>query len=161
MVDADGATKFQDIEKLEKEIKKIETNGLSVAIGSRAHLKDDAVAKRSFFRNILMYGFHFLISIFGIRNIKDTQCGFKLFSRKASEIIWPNVHIERWAFDVEVIFLAQYFKIPIAEVGVNWQEIDGSKLSPFAASVQMGRDIIRIRMNYLLGLWKINNKKKN
>jgi len=44
MADADGATKFADIEKLEAAMKKVEKNGLGIVIGSRAHLEAEAVA---------------------------------------------------------------------------------------------------------------------
>ena len=107
-----------------------------------------------------MYGLHFLLNICGIKGIQDTQCGFKLFSRNAARKIWSNVHIERWAFDIEIIYLAlQVFQITVAEVPVNWQEIEGSKLNPFTASVQIGIDILRIRANYMFSIWSIRDVK--
>jgi len=158
MADADGATEIADLDRVEAETKKIERDGLAVGIGSRAHMQQDAVAKRKWYRNILMYGFHTLLGIFGVRGIKDTQCGFKLFSRRAAQLLFPSQHVERWAFDVELILLSQRFGIPMTEVAVNWQEIAGSKLSLFAASVQMARDIIRIRFAYMLGVWTVRSK---
>ena len=59
------------------------------------------------------------------------------------------------AFDVELLYIAEKLNIPIAEVDVNWQEIPGSKLDPFAASLQMGIDILAIWLRYTLGIWKI------
>jgi dolichyl-phosphate beta-glucosyltransferase len=41
------------------------------------------------------------------------------------------MHVERWAFDVELLFIAQSYKMPIEEIAVNWTEIDGSKITPF------------------------------
>jgi len=157
MVDADGATKFSDLDRLEQRMKEIEKDGCGVVVGSRAHLQDEAVAKRSIFRNFLMYGFHFVVYVLCVKGIRDTQCGFKLFSRKSCQKLFPNQHIERWAFDVELLYLAERFKIPISEVAVNWTEIDGSKLSPFEATVQMARDLLRIRGNYMFGIWKAKN----
>ncbi|KAL6055005.1 dolichyl-phosphate beta-glucosyltransferase [Balamuthia mandrillaris] len=153
MVDADGATKFSDIERLEAKLKKVEENEFGIAVGSRDHLKDDAVAKRSPLRNLLMHGFHMFV-LMCVRGIKDTQCGFKLFTRKAAFSVAPSLHIERWAFDVELLYIAQQKKIPIVEVAVNWQEIAGSTLEPLTASIQMARDIFRIRLFYALGVWK-------
>ncbi|RYG45516.1 hypothetical protein EON67_10525 [archaeon] len=78
--------------------------------------EDDADAKavRSPFRKFLMWGFHTLINIaMGSSEIKDTQCGFKMFTRAAAARIFPVQHIDRWAFDVEVLFLAQKFGIPM------------------------------------------------
>lgn len=72
------------------------TSRLGISVGSRAHLEDEAVASRSFFRTILMYGFHFLVWLFAVRSIRDTQCGFKLLTRRAAEICFDSLHVERW-----------------------------------------------------------------
>ncbi|KAG9065377.1 dolichyl-phosphate beta-glucosyltransferase [Linnemannia hyalina] len=156
MVDADGATRFSDLDALQVKLKATEQDGLGVAVGSRAHMvKTDAVVKRSFIRNFLMYSFHKVVYILGCRGIEDTQCGFKLFSRKAAQAIFPNMHVEGWVFDIEVLMIAQQLRIPIAEVPVAWQEIDGSKVSLMRDSIQMALDLLIIRMNYLLGIWRI------
>jgi dolichyl-phosphate beta-glucosyltransferase len=155
MADADGATKFSDYLRLHQAVKRIEKNGLGLGIGSRAHLQSEAIAKRTFFRNLLMHGFHLMVNVLGVRGIKDTQCGFKLFTRRTAELIFLNIHIERWAFDVEMIYLGQYFGAPMEEVAVNWREIPGSKLSPVGASLQMGKDLFKLRMAYMFGYWTI------
>lgn len=69
---------------------------LAIIIGSRAHLEDEAVATRTIFRTILMHGFHILVWLFAVKNIRDTQCGFKLFTRKAAYICFESIHVERW-----------------------------------------------------------------
>jgi len=162
MVDADGATDIADMQRLEDSIRNIERDGYAVAVGSRAHLVDsDVVTKRSLFRNILMYGFHVLVQVLGVRGIKDTQCGFKLFTRKAAFALFYNLHIERWAFDVELLYRAKHLKIPMAEVPVNWREIPGSKLAPIDASIQMARDLTRIRFAYIFGIWKASKPKSS
>ncbi|KAK9738568.1 Glycosyl transferase family 2 [Popillia japonica] len=166
--DADGATKFSDYNKVEKglfnllqtEDRGIIESKLAISIGSRAHLQDEAVASRSFFRTILMYGFHFLVWFFAVRGIRDTQCGFKLLTRKAAKICFDNLHVERWAFDVEMLYIAQTVKIPIAEIAVNWTEIDGSKVTPVWSWVQMGKDLGLIWLRYLIGAWKIKEVKE-
>jgi len=165
MVDADGATKFSDLERVEKELRKIETkDGHGIAIGSRAHLQGIAEAKRSFFRNLLMWGFHLVVSwIGGIHSIRDTQCGFKLFCRNSALILFSNLHLSRWAFDVELLWLAQQLSIPVAEITVNWQEIPGSHLEEEdtrLVSIRMFKDLLRVRMSYSFGLWKVPHHSK-
>jgi len=156
MADADGATDITDLNRLEENIRKIEkSDGFAVSVGSRAHLvNSDVVAKRTFIRNILMHGFHLFVYILGVKGIKDTQCGFKLFSYSAARTLFDELHIERWAFDVELLYRAQLLNIPVAEVAVNWREIPGSKLSPIASSIQMAKDLARIRLAYILRIWK-------
>ncbi|XP_010791673.1 dolichyl-phosphate beta-glucosyltransferase [Notothenia coriiceps] len=163
MADADGATKFCDIEKVEAGLNGLDPKpeNMAISCGSRAHLEDVSVAQRSMFRTFLMYGFHFLVWFFCVRGIKDTQCGFKLFTREAALKTFSCLHVERWAFDVELLYIAQCFKIPIAEVAVNWTEIEGSKLVPFWSWLQMGRDLVFIRLRYLTGAWKLQSHKSD
>ncbi|CAM4792508.1 unnamed protein product [Rotaria magnacalcarata] len=111
--------------------------------------------QRSAFRTLLMYAFHFEVWLFAVKSIRDTQCGFKLFSRESVRKIFPQMHVERWAFDVELLYITEKLNIPIFEVDVNWQEIPGSKLDPFTASFQKGIDILAIWIRYLFGIWKI------
>lgn len=163
--DADGATKFSDIKKLEdfienKKKEAHEQGGIwdpaehSIAIGSRAHLASESIAKRSFVRTILMYGFHFVVWLLTVRTVKDTQCGFKLMPRQTAHILFTHLHIERWAFDVELLVLAERLKIPIGEVPVRWTEIDGSKLVPFFSWIQMGIDVALIFLLYATGAYQ-------
>ncbi|KAI8086553.1 nucleotide-diphospho-sugar transferase [Halteromyces radiatus] len=161
MVDADGATQFSDIIKLEEQLKSIvNQDGYGIAVGSRSHLvSTEAVVKRSFIRNLLMRGFHTLVYTLGIRGIEDTQCGFKLFTRNAAQLIFPNMHVERWIFDIECLMIAQSQNIPIVEVQVNWHEIDGSKVNLITDSVQMAKDLFLIRLNFVLGFWKVKKEK--
>lgn len=159
--DADGASKFSDLDKLEKEMSNMmKPNNMAVVCGSRAHLEKDSIAQRSMFRTFLMYGFHFLVYFLCVKGIKDTQCGFKLLTREAAVFLFSNLHVERWAFDVDMLYIAQRFNIPIGEVAISWQEIDGSKMVPVWSWLQMGRDLLLIRLRYMLGAWRINRNPK-
>lgn len=86
--------------------------------------------------------------------MKDTQCGFKLFTRKSAHELFLAMHIERWAFDVDLLYLSQRKNYPIGEVIVQWTEIDGSHLSVISASLQMFKDVIRVPLLYRFGYWK-------
>ncbi|CAR31003.1 hypothetical protein ZYGR_0P03090 [Zygosaccharomyces rouxii] len=155
--DADGASQFNDVSKLIESIKQLEgpQGKPAVAIGSRSHMVNtDAVVKRSFIRNLLMYGLHTLVFVFGIRSIKDTQCGFKLFNRSAIESIFPYLHTEGWIFDVEILMLALRKKIPISEVAISWHEVDGSKMDLARDSINMAKDLVVIRMAYILRIYR-------
>ncbi|VVC89820.1 unnamed protein product [Leptidea sinapis] len=166
--DADGASKFEDLSKLEIALKEIslcdpvtQPEQISeckfIVIGSRAHLEKESLAKRNVFRNILMYGFHFLVWLFTVKGIKDTQCGFKLFTRKAAKICFQSLHVNRWAFDVELLYIAQRLNIPIVEIPVRWTEIDGSKVTPVLSWIQMGLDLGLIWFKHRIGAWKIKS----
>lgn len=173
MVDADGATRFSDLSKLTSSIlprPEEENDGATTAAvtawGSRAHLQDqsDHKKKRSLPRQVLMHGFHAFVKLLGTRKgstyVRDTQCGFKLFSQRAAVLLFSNLHLTGWAFDVELLILCSFFHFPVVEVPVEWREVDGSKLSTSPLNVakvalSMLRDMICVRICYETGLWKI------
>lgn len=179
MVDADGASRFEDLDSLWAAMDKIAPdNAPGVVVGSRAHLvQTEAVVKvcrmsfhdtspfltiiyqRSLLRNILMYGLHTILRIAGVGHIRDTQCGFKLFSRSAAQQIFPAQHLATWIFDVELLLLAKHLRIPVAEVPIEWHEVPGSKLNVVTAPIQMLRDLLTVRGNLLLGRWKVTPRK--
>ncbi|KAK9847091.1 hypothetical protein WJX84_007959 [Apatococcus fuscideae] len=146
MMDADGATRVSDVERLEAALERVavkgagkvpnqmqqapsrvvvRNEGLAMAVGSRSHLENEALAQRSWYRNFLMRGFHLLVLTVAGGAIRDTQCGFKLLTRRTARTLLGNQRLQRWCFDVELIYVAQRLGIPIAEVPVNWTEIPG------------------------------------
>lgn len=173
--DADGASRFSDLGKLVDGCKKIEDNdGRGVAIGSRAHLVgSEAVVKvrlifsrlnlssnksqRSKLRNFLMYSFHLLLRVMtpaATARIKDTQCGFKLFSRPSLPYIVPYMHSEGWIFDVEMLMLAESADIAMVEVAIGWKEVMGSKLNVIWDSIGMAWGLALLRVCWLVGIWQ-------
>ncbi len=160
MVDADDATDIRDLLKLTDSMKLIERNGMGISIGSRINV--DGIVKRPLYRKIPMLIFRLLSSILCNSEIQDTQCGFKLYTRDAAKLIFRGLHLERWAFDTEVIYLATKLGIPMIEVPVRWVEVDGSKLltnklSIYIEGLTMLRDMCCVKIGYSLGIWKVAN----
>ncbi len=139
--DADGATPIDEAPKLLEPAKQ----GIEVVIGSRT-LGDDV--SRSFLRALMGLVFYRLTNFLAVPNVSDTQCGFKLFRRVAADRIFPQVQEAGWAFDVEVLFLAQKFGMAILEVPVHWTAIPGSKINPVKESLKMLVAILRIRKRH-------------
>ena len=109
MVDADGATDFgPGIQRLVDQLESALAAGalpgsdLVALFGSRAHLQKVQSSQRSYIRLFLMRAFHFFVSLFVSSRIKDTQCGFKFFTKRAATIAFKSLHLHRWAFDIEV-----------------------------------------------------------
>lgn len=173
---ADGATDITDgLPKLLKAMCELNNNSkfqnsmssssppASVVFGSRAHLEEESTASRSKIRTVLMRAFHFFVKTLCSPKIKDTQCGFKLFTRHAALLLFTNLHLRRWAFDTELVVIAKKLNIPISEVGVIWHEIDGSKLdagklSLALVSLGMLRDMICVKACYFLRIWTMYSK---
>ncbi|KAG0142523.1 hypothetical protein CROQUDRAFT_50156 [Cronartium quercuum f. sp. fusiforme G11] len=164
--DADGASDFSDLQLLmdrmdEIAVKKTDSSIIEefgMAIGSRAHLvSSETVVSRSKFRNFLMKCFHLYLYILGLRDIRDTQCGFKLLTRATARQVVDGLHVEGWIFDVELLLLAKLMDppVPIAEVPIRWNEVSGSKLSVIKDSITMAIELLIIRLNYMLGVWKV------
>lgn len=154
MADADGATCFSDLERLEQALGKEGDGCYQIAFGSRHHLKDQALAKRKFIRNILMVSFHFAVWLLVGGTIHDTQCGFKLFRASTGKLIFQSLHLHRWAFDIEVLILARFLNRKIVEVPVTWNEMPGSKLNLVVDAVKMLRDIALVQTLYKIGVWQ-------
>lgn len=157
--DADGATTFSDLTKLEKCLEEITKEDEGVVCGSRSHLEKESIATRTAVRTLLMYGFHACVWIFAVKTVQDTQCGFKLIKRNTARKIFKTLHIERWAFDVEMLKMCEMLQLPVGEVAVRWQEIDGSKLNPMLAAIQMFKDIFFLWLRYAIGAWRLPEKK--
>jgi dolichyl-phosphate beta-glucosyltransferase len=157
--DADGASRFSDLGKLVEGCQSIEDkHGRGVAIGSRAHLVgSEAVVQRSKLRNFLMHSFHLLLRVMtppATARIRDTQCGFKLFSRPALPYIVPYMHSEGWIFDVEMLMLAESADIAMIEVAIGWKEVLGSKLNVVWDSIGMAWGLALLRACWIAGIYQ-------
>lgn len=154
MADADAATVFEDVERLERAA----AGGADVAVGSRVHLRGrGAQHGRGCMRGFVSAVFNLVVlHVGGVAGLRDTQCGFKLYSRAAARVAFPGQRLRRWAFDVENLFRVQRAGMRVAEVPVQWTEVPGSKLSVVKATVNMVLDMARMRYRYATGAWTID-----
>jgi len=143
--DADLSTPISDVEKLLKYI----NAGYNIAIGSRGLKESNILLRQSWLRETMGKFFNVLVQLIAIRGIKDTQCGFKCFKRKAAIDIFKKQFINSFAFDVEVLFIARKRGYSIKEVPVIWKNSPASKVSLLRDSTKMFIDLIRIRLNDL------------
>jgi dolichyl-phosphate beta-glucosyltransferase len=156
MIDADGATKIDEFQNLENEIKKLmKNNREAIVVGSRAEADK---ATRTPIRRFLGWAMHVLIVISGVRGINDTQCGFKLFSREACRWLFMNQHVQRWCFDPELLVIGRKRGMKISEIPVEWNEIEGSKMK-FSGMVKMAIDLVKIAIYHRTGLWTIRDRR--
>jgi dolichyl-phosphate beta-glucosyltransferase len=75
-----------------------------------------------------------------------------LFGRQIAKLLFTHIHVEKWAFDVELLLIAERLNCNISEIAVNWTEIEGSKVVPFWSWLQMGKDVAIISFKYAFGL---------
>ena len=119
--------------------------GADVAIGSRWLDPALQTARQPFYRQLFGRIFNLLLRlILGLR-FKDTQCGFKAFTRRAAQLIFARQRIERWGFDPELLFLAGKLGLKVEEVGVEWADDPRSKVRPLRDGLRIFTEMLRIR----------------
>lgn len=143
--DADNSTSIDQIEKMWPEFKK----GHEVVIGSRDIEGSIIAVSQPWWRIMLGNIFNLLVQIVsGLWGIWDTQCGFKGFTKKAVEDIFPKCRINRFAFDVEALVLAKKNGYKIKEIPVIWINSPESTVG-FKSMVKMLIEVFQIRWNII------------
>lgn len=142
------------IEELPKLFEAAQRTGYEVAIGSRALDRSLIGIHQSKFRETAGRFFNVLVQAGTGLRLWDTQCGFKLFRGDVAEQVFRRQRIERFGFDVEVLFIARKLGYRIAEVPVRWNHVEGTKVSMFSDSADMFLDICRVRMNQVRGQYR-------
>ena len=141
--DADMSVNPNQIEKWSKK-KYIKYENIAY-FGSRNH--SQSKIKTSILRKFLGLLFNFVIySLFRIQ-IKDTQCGFKLFNRIYALNIFKKLTSYRFSFDVELVILLKKNNIAIKELPIEWVHKKGSKLNIIYDIPKMMIDIIKIKLS--------------
>lgn len=131
-MDADSSTDILEIEKLfdfQAQSSKLKTQSYQVIIGSRYLRKDSIKEKQPLFRRLISRGGNLLVKILLGLKLTDTQCGFKLFSAKAVEEVFPLQTVNRWGFDMEILAIAKKKGYKIKEVPVDWYNAGDSRVS--------------------------------
>lgn len=137
-MDADNSTRIQEIEKFW-----LYKNDFQVVIGSR-YLGLQAQVKQSILRRFVSRAGSRVIRLIMGLNIKDTQCGFKLFRKDASKDIFGCLQTKGWGFDVEALLLAKQLGYKIKEVPVVWADAEGSHLRAGKDSFKTLFEVIHI-----------------
>ncbi len=157
--DMDQATPIEEIEKLLPYFEK----GYDVVIGSRSTKRKGA----PFTRIVMAQGMIFLRSILvGLSKIRDTQCGFKMFTVKAAHDVFSKVskihngfsQIQgsnvTAGFDVELLYIAESKGYKIKEVPVKWLYVETRRVSPVKDSIEGLLELLKIRSNILKGTYR-------
>ena len=141
-MDADNSTPIEELGKLLKFIKP--QSSFDVVIGSLALPGAEINKKEFILRVIAGWLGNALIQLLVLPGIKDTQRGFKLFTKQATEKIFSKTKIERWGFDIEVLALARQLGFTIKEIAVHWSHDARSKISAWAYFQVLG-EVLKIR----------------
>ena len=140
--DADLSTPIGEYQKLNTALQE----GVDVAIGSRALAQSKLLVKQPLHRQLFGKFFNLLVRLFYLPSLHDTQCGFKLFTRKAARAIFEKQQIDSLVFDVEVLYLARILGLKIQEIPVSWINSEDSKFKTnLRNAFLVFRDLAKIR----------------
>lgn len=150
MADADGATPITELTRLEAAMQ----DGADLVVGSRA-LRDNSVVRHTLrHRRLAGNVFSLLVRCLGVRNVMDTQCGFKLFRGEVADHLFGMVCTDGYGFDVEVLLLAQKKGYRTVEVPVSWADQPGSK-------VRVVKDGARMLSQIVAARWRIAHRRQS
>lgn len=149
-MDADNSTPLSEYEKFRGPLEQ----GTDVLVGSRAVDRSSVKVHQPFYREAMGRIFNLFVQTLAIPGVKDTQCGFKAFRLEAARAIFPLQTVERFGFDVEVLYIARKKGFRISETPVQWVNSPYSKVHVVRDSIEMLTDLIVIRLNDGKGLYQ-------
>ncbi|OGN03880.1 MAG: hypothetical protein A2831_03120 [Candidatus Yanofskybacteria bacterium RIFCSPHIGHO2_01_FULL_44_17] len=120
--------------------------GFDIVIGSRRIEGANIAVKQPWFRDFLGGAFRLVVRVLVPVGVTDSQAGFKAFSKKTAEAIFPKQTISRWAFDVEILAIARKMKFKIKETPIKWENDADSKVK-LSGMIKMLFEVFRVRWN--------------
>ena len=145
--DADLSTPIEELDKLKMWIER----GYNIAIGSRALPQSRIILRQPWYRVCMGKIFNKLVHLLAIPEIKDTQCGFKLFKGQVARFLFERQRIDGFGFDAEILFIARKSGYRVREVPVRWINSPDSRVHILKDPILMLRDLLIMRINYLIG----------
>jgi dolichyl-phosphate beta-glucosyltransferase len=147
--DADLSTPIEEFEEL---LPWLETHDLVIA--SRSLPGSAVLVHQPSYRELMGRIYNLLVRAFVTGGLIDTQCGFKLMSRRAADGISRLQRVNSFSFDVEMILIARRLGYAVKEVPVRWINSRASKVHPVLDSAQMLLDLFRIKFYDILGFYR-------
>jgi len=141
--DADLST---PIEELDRMLPLLEDH--DVVFASRRLAESSIEVRQSRLREFAGRVFHLLVRLIALPGVRDSQCGFKLFRAEAARFLFSRLTVDGWAFDVEILGLAQKSGMRIIETPVTWRNSADSKVRSLDP-LHMFVDLFRIRLRLM------------
>lgn len=148
--DADASTPVEELEKLWPRFEA----GADIVIGSRSLPDSDVRVRQAWYRETMGRIFNRILRVLRITPFVDTQCGFKGFTARACEVVFPRQTIDGFSFDAELLYIAARHGLRIDEVPVVWRNSPRSRVSPLLDAGRMFLDLLAIRLNDLAGKYR-------
>jgi dolichyl-phosphate beta-glucosyltransferase len=149
IMDADNSTTVDEIDRFWP----LFSQGYSVVIGSRAVKGSVIGLHQAKYKELAGRFGNWIVRSFAVPGIMDTQAGFKMFVGEEAEVLFPQLTIGRWGYDIELLAIARCHGCRICEVPITWINAPGSKVK-MRSYFEVLAEVWRIRRNLKAGLYK-------
>jgi glycosyltransferase involved in cell wall biosynthesis len=139
------------IEEYRKLASAIAGGKVSIAFGSRSLAESKIGRRESRIREYCGRTFNLFVQALAGLPFRDTQCGFKLFTREAARAVFPLQTVDGFGFDVEILFIAKRLGFRMAEVPIEWNHDDRTRVHVLQDGIRMGLDVLKVRWQDLAG----------
>jgi dolichyl-phosphate beta-glucosyltransferase len=143
--DADLSTPIEELPRLRERL----GGACRVAIASRDAPGSDIQIHQPAWREFMGRTYNRILRLLVLPGIRDTQCGFKLFTAEAAEALFTPLETFRFGFDAEVLVRAHRRGWQIAEVPVQWRHVEESRVGGIGDALRMLYDLVRLRFRRL------------
>lgn len=143
LTDADLSTPIEELMKLEMRLGEAQ-----VVIGSRAVADSEITRRQPLYRELMGKTFNKILKLSGVRGIQDTQCGFKLLVGEVARELFAELVTPGFAYDVELLWLAQRRGYNVMEVGVVWENSPASRVHPLLDPPRMLLEVLKFRIKH-------------
>jgi dolichyl-phosphate beta-glucosyltransferase len=141
LTDADLSAPIEDLPRLEARMPEAE-----LVLGSRAMATSRITRRQPLYRELMGKTFNLFVRLAGVRGLHDTQCGFKLLDGEVARDLFRDLTVDRFAYDVELVWLARQRGHRVVEEGVRWADSPDSRVHAFRDSLHMMWDLVRLRL---------------
>ncbi len=146
-----------DLAALKAAYEIVDSGQSDAVFGSRDMSGSASLVERQFWRTAASAVFRGIVTFLVSRQIRDTQCGLKIFSRPAARSIFSRTTINGFAFDAEAVFLAHCLKLRMTKVPVTLINEYASTISLSRNAIPMLLDVLRVRWRALMGEYDFND----
>jgi len=147
-LDADMAARPTELNKWLAQLPNHQFSPKEILIGSRNHPLSNIDARQN--RKFAGHIFNTLVRIVTPIKDSDTQCGFKLYPTLIAQLLFQDLQIKGWAHDIELLYKANYLKIPVHSMPVEWQHIDDEKIDVLADGIKMAWETVVLSFRFRL-----------
>jgi dolichyl-phosphate beta-glucosyltransferase len=150
LTDADLSAPIEEYSALAEAVRE---RDLDMAIGSRALAGSRVEVPQNLVRQTMGKTFNRIIRLMTGLSYHDTQCGFKLMDRDRVRPLFEKMVVDRFAFDVELLYLCMRFGLKVREVPVVWRNSPASRVGLVGDPFNMIFDVARVRWRFRRGLY--------